>query len=186
VNTVSWTTDGPVNDRLRAFDDVVAWGLAAGVLSRAEAARLHEGAAASPIRAGEAHGHALAIRCVLKDALSALAARRLPLAATTRAFDEAVRDAGARLGVTWRGKRAWRIDDDGLSPVSHRVVWAAAQLATSADAEQVGRCDNPECGWLYLDTTKNHSRRWCSMRDCGSKAKARRYYRRIKRRRKAS
>jgi len=34
------------------------------------------------------------------------------------------------------------------------------------------------CGWLFLDETRNRSRRWCSMKDCGNRAKARRHYRR--------
>ncbi|MFD0480100.1 CGNR zinc finger domain-containing protein [Nonomuraea thailandensis] len=41
-------------------------------------------------------------------------------------------------------------------------------------AQPGGEC--PSCGWLFLDTTRNGSRRWCSMAMCGSQVKSRRYY----------
>ena len=43
-----------------------------------------------------------------------------------------------------------------------------------------GLSEENECTWIFLDETKNHSRRWCSMRDCGNRAKARRHYERAK------
>ena len=59
------------------------------------------------------------------------------------------------------------------------VAWSAAELLGSSESlSKVRQCDGEECGWLFLDLTKNHSRRWCDMDDCGSKAKAKRYYRR--------
>ena len=57
------------------------------------------------------------------------------------------------------------------------VVWSAAELLTSGKTDQVKCCASETCGWLFLDNTKNHSRRWCDMADCGSHAKAKRYYR---------
>jgi predicted RNA-binding Zn ribbon-like protein len=57
------------------------------------------------------------------------------------------------------------------------VVWSAAELLTSEKIDQVKCCASDTCGWLFLDDTKNHSRRWCDMADCGSQAKAKRYYR---------
>jgi predicted RNA-binding Zn ribbon-like protein len=59
------------------------------------------------------------------------------------------------------------------------VAWSAAELLGSSESlAKVRQCAGDECGWLFLDLTKNHSRRWCDMDDCGSKAKAKRYYRR--------
>ena len=57
------------------------------------------------------------------------------------------------------------------------VVWFAAELLTSGKIDQVKCCASETCGWLFLDNTENHSRRWCDMGDCGSQAKAKRYYR---------
>jgi predicted RNA-binding Zn ribbon-like protein len=58
-------------------------------------------------------------------------------------------------------------------------VWAMAQsaagLLTSAAMEHVRACSSPTCRWLFLDTSKNHSRRWCDMKLCGNRMKARRF-----------
>lgn len=55
------------------------------------------------------------------------------------------------------------------------IALSAANLATSELAGRVRRCADPECGWLFLDRSKNRSRRWCDMADCGNRAKARRF-----------
>ena len=55
------------------------------------------------------------------------------------------------------------------------VAVAAADLLTTRDHPLLRECASDECSWLYLDTTRNHSRRWCDMKGCGNKAKVRRY-----------
>jgi predicted RNA-binding Zn ribbon-like protein len=70
------------------------------------------------------------------------------------------------------------LDKAGPAVLRLRIVEAAVALLLSDAIAQVKSC--PGCGWLFLDATKNHSRRWCRMSDCGARAKARRYYRRRK------
>lgn len=60
------------------------------------------------------------------------------------------------------------------------IALSAAGLFTGPQAQRVRECGNHECGWLFLDFSKNHSRKWCDMSDCGNLAKARRYYARQK------
>ncbi|PPK68291.1 CGNR zinc finger domain-containing protein [Actinokineospora auranticolor] len=63
-------------------------------------------------------------------------------------------------------------------PVRAALARLAADLATvliTGEAARVKRCDARECGWLYWDSSRNTSRRWCSMRVCGNRAKARRH-----------
>jgi predicted RNA-binding Zn ribbon-like protein len=72
-------------------------------------------------------------------------------------------------------------DEDLLDSVLWPVVQATVELLTSPDAERVRICEAvlaKECDWLFLDLSRNHSRRWCSMKDCGNRAKARRHYQR--------
>ena len=63
-----------------------------------------------------------------------------------------------------------------------RVTWwvarSAAELMTSPDLPFVRECASYDCGWLFMDTTKNRSRRWCDMSTCGNRAKGRRHYER--------
>jgi predicted RNA-binding Zn ribbon-like protein len=73
--------------------------------------------------------------------------------------------AGARLVPGYA--LAW--DDDVLAP----IAVAAVDLLRSGPLDRISVCD--ACPWLFLDTSRNHSRRWCSMEDCGARAKMRRY-----------
>ncbi|HEY8472141.1 MAG TPA: ABATE domain-containing protein [Natronosporangium sp.] len=74
---------------------------------------------------------------------------------------------GAGFGFDWPGVRTLR----GLL---WRVVASAVALLTTGPLDRLGQC--PSCGWLFLDTSRNRQRRWCSMATCGSREKARRYY----------
>jgi predicted RNA-binding Zn ribbon-like protein len=60
------------------------------------------------------------------------------------------------------------------------VVLAAADLLTSGDRARIHECAGPGCGWLFLDTSRNRRRRWCTMQGCGNRAKARRFYERAR------
>ncbi|MGH7627861.1 MAG: CGNR zinc finger domain-containing protein [Gemmatimonadales bacterium] len=54
------------------------------------------------------------------------------------------------------------------------VVWSAARLLTSEEAARIRRCAGPECGWMYVDRSRNGLRRWCEMDTCGMREKNRR------------
>jgi predicted RNA-binding Zn ribbon-like protein len=56
----------------------------------------------------------------------------------------------------------------------------ALSLFCSPKAARVGVCGGGNCGWLFLDESRGKRRRWCDMNDCGSRAKARRYYQKHK------
>ena len=58
------------------------------------------------------------------------------------------------------------------------VALVAWELLQTDPAGRLRQCDDDACGWLFLDRTKNASRRWCSSADCGNRAKVRRHYRR--------
>jgi predicted RNA-binding Zn ribbon-like protein len=57
---------------------------------------------------------------------------------------------------------------------------AAAELLVSDIRAQIHECGGEGCGWLFLDTSRNHRRRWCTMQGCGNRAKARRFYERTR------
>lgn len=76
-------------------------------------------------------------------------------------------------GYRW----AWH-DADSLESVLWPIIGSAADLLTSPELEKVKLCAADDCGWLFIDGSRNRSRRWCDMSDCGNRAKARRYRRR--------
>ncbi len=75
----------------------------------------------------------------------------------------------------------------GPDPDVHDVLAAELgpgelSLLTSPSLARVRHCASASCGWLFVDVSRNHSRRWCDMEDCGNRAKARRHYARLKER----
>jgi predicted RNA-binding Zn ribbon-like protein len=60
--------------------------------------------------------------------------------------------------------------------VLNPVIRSAADLLVSVDLKKLKFCSDPMCRWLFLDISRNQSRRWCDMKDCGNRAKAKRFY----------
>lgn len=159
-------------DRLTDFGDAVGFAVAAGVLRPAEASRLAQ-ASSSPATLRQLRELRSVIARVMEAMVQSQAPRRDDLDYLGR---EAARAAAlARLGGSRRGvTRAIDVADAGADVIRWRLADAAVALITSGDMKHVKSC--PQCGWFFLDTSKNQSRRWCSMQMCGSAVKSRRYY----------
>ena len=73
---------------------------------------------------------------------------------------------------------AWRIETAGptIATLLAPVLWSAGALLTGPQLAQIRECANDECLWLFVDDSRNRTRRWCSMQSCGNRAKARRHY----------
>ena len=175
-NTVSWGRAGLSEERLRAFSDVVAWGQAAGLVARPRTlvARSRE----RPAQAARALSRALGLRATLHAIFTAIAEGRAPAPGDLRSLNRSLSGSLRRLGVARRSKRydwTWT-DTSALEGLLGPIAWSAARLLTSGEAARVGRCANHDCGWLFVDRSRRHNRRWCEMGECGSRAKARRYY----------
>ena len=54
------------------------------------------------------------------------------------------------------------------------MAWSAAALLTGPEVESIRVCAGPDCGWVYVDRSRNHLRRWCEMETCGTSEKNRR------------
>jgi len=180
LNTIDDWTAAEREDRLAGFPDAVRFGVAAGVITQAEAQAIRSR------RGGEEVGRLRELRGRLERIFGALLARDAPRQAD---LDRLAQDAGAaaaaaRLRVA-RGRVVRRIEvaDAGGATLRWRLAEAAMSLVHSPRWERVKRC--PRCGWFFLDTSKNGSRRWCSMAMCGSATKSRNYYRRTRGRRVA-
>ncbi len=165
----------------RRLEEVLLWGRQTGVLSEAEAKALRHEAAARPARADEALRRAVDFRDSLHRLLLALVeARPVPAEEVARLEAEVQRaQAARRLRWTPAGG-VWSSPDVALlDTVVPRLALAAAELLTTEGWKRVRLCEataDDGCGWLFLDQTRNHSRRWCDMATCGNKHKARRLY----------
>jgi predicted RNA-binding Zn ribbon-like protein len=180
ANTISRRGHAQAHERLHSYGDLVAWARQAGVVTDAEAARLlHEGLRRPPDAAAGLE-RALGVRELVYRLFSAVAAGRSLLAADLDTFNTVLGDtlASARVlptqdGLTW----GWADDPHRLDRILWPVVRSAAELLTSEARRAVRECAADDCTWLFLDRSRNQSRRWCDMRVCGNRAKARRHYR---------
>jgi predicted RNA-binding Zn ribbon-like protein len=161
----------------------VEWSQHAGLLSQAEASAMLERAAQHPELAAATLEQAIALRETIYRIFAALAAGQSPQAADLAAINHALHIALSHLevlpspdGFAW----GWAAQPGDLEPMLWPIVRSAADLLTSSERGQVSRCARAGCDWLFVDTSKNHTRRWCSMNACGSRAKMQRYYRRKK------
>jgi predicted RNA-binding Zn ribbon-like protein len=184
ANTVSRRADRSENrEYLASYGRLVSWGLQTGLVTRAEAERLRAEAADHPRAALAALRRATTVRETIYELLRPLAHGERPQSAALEAFNAALPNAlGAlRVGTEREGFR-WRFEQDAsdLAPMLAPVLRAAADLLTSDGIARVRECDSESCFWLFLDTSKSGTRRWCDMKVCGNRAKARRHHQRIK------
>ena len=181
ANTVNWHASPHPVEELKDYDDLVAWATRVGLLTERQAQHLRQEAARRPEEAAEVLDRAQLTREAIYHLLSAEARGQAGDPAAVATLNDALAEAmaHARLNVTAEGF-AWDwagADPAALDQMLWPVVQSAVDLLTSPELDRVGECaDDRGCGWLFLDMTKNRSRRWCDMRDCGNRAKARRHY----------
>lgn len=180
VNTEGGERNGPP-ERLASFDDLVAWSLHAGVRDEDEAGRLEELGRKRPGEASRVFDRAIELRESLYRIFLAAISGESPGRRDLEVLDRELAEAQAHLRVVpGEGRFVWRFvdGDDRLDRLLWEIVDDAADLLSSDDLERVKECHGRSCTWLFLDESRNRSRRWCDMGDCGNRAKARRYYRR--------
>jgi len=182
TNTVNGRYPSFNGEYLNSYDDLLLWSARAGSMTPGEAQVLHQAAARQPNQAAVVLGQAVELREAMYHIFSAVANESTPMQDDLARLNFHLSQALGQLEIrpvsdsfawTWAG-----------SPVDlGRVLWplvrSAADLLTSDRLNRVHECPPPEgCGWLFLDMSKNHSRRWCDMKTCGNAAKARRHYQR--------
>jgi predicted RNA-binding Zn ribbon-like protein len=186
VNTVDWRWDPERrHDLLAGIDDLIAWAAKARVLSGPDARALTAAAERHPRRAGVALQRARRLREALAGVFEAAASGGRPATADLRLFNAFTHAALSRRCLENRGAEyiwAWAgAERRPLDAVLWPIALAGAELLTSADRSKVRTCAAHDCGWLFLDTSRSRRRRWCTMRSCGNRAKARRFYARTPR-----
>jgi predicted RNA-binding Zn ribbon-like protein len=185
VNTVGGRRESVASEHLHRFSDLVAWAAQAELLTQAEARALSREALAHPAEAEGALLRARAYREALYRVMRSLLEPRPPGAADMEALEVEFQRAlaGRRLEVV-AGRLRWTAPDVPLlDVVLSRVALASMELLASESFERVRQCEATSangCGWLFLDETRNHSRRWCEMATCGNQHKARRHYARVR------
>ena len=178
----TWSDRGrPETDQLRGYSDLLAFALQTGLLAGGEDARLAGRADRDPPAAEEALAHSRGLREDLYRIFSAVADSRAPADGDVERLNAALPEALSRLRLERRGAElvwGWAAPEAPLEAPLWPVLRSAAELLTSEERQRVRECAGAACTWLFLDRSRNRSRRWCSMETCGNRAKAHRHYRR--------
>jgi predicted RNA-binding Zn ribbon-like protein len=177
ANTVSDRhTTAPI-ERVRGYPDLVSFARQTGVVTAGQAAALLGRARRDDRAAGRSHARAVALRNAMYRLFAAVARQEPPAVEDVENLDREL----DRLCIGADLSLAWRDPPDTLDGFMGAVVHDAVRLVTDpAERSRVRLCEAPDCVWLFYDSSRNRSRRWCDMRQCGNRMKARRHYARGK------
>jgi len=171
-------SDNP-RELLSSYSDLIAWGQYAHVLMDAEAEQLLAEADLHPAKASSALQQDIMLREALYRMFLAIVEGTVPEEGDLALLNIALAEAMSHTrimpkadGFIWD----WVDKEKAFDRILWQVTRSAADLLTSEQLPDVQACAAEDCRWLFLDTSKNHSRRWCDMKSCGNRAKARRHY----------
>ena len=183
MNTVDERLSSQPEERLTGFRELAAFGEQAGALSASEARTLRRYGRENARAASALFERSVAVREMMFRILSAVAGNRKVSDADVEAFNDVVRSSDAFSLVTpGEGKAAWQWLDESSNAdrLTGRIMRSAVELLTSHDIQRLKECAADHCGWLFMDNSRSRNRCWCDMKTCGSREKARAYYRRKK------
>jgi predicted RNA-binding Zn ribbon-like protein len=184
ANTVDNRPTQEPKELLGSYSDLVSWSVQAGALQQTDAPRLLRLAGRSPERAERVLARARELREAVFGVFSDLAAgrqaREEPLVLLEGSLKRALgrrRLVRAGTAFAWR----WAPGEEALDAMLLPVVHSAGELLTSQEHARLRECAADNCAWLFLDRSRNGTRRWCDMTVCGNRSKARRFYERSRR-----
>jgi len=180
VNTVGGRdrAGAAIRDKIAAYADLLAWSVLAGTVDRRLASALARLAARDAKEAAHVLARAIRLREALYRIFKCAIEGRRPAEADVDVLRVELcvarshqRLSAHRCGFVWTfPERLTALD---------RILWpiplSAAGLLTAGALTKLRQCGGADCGWLFLDTSRNHRRQWCDMRDCGNRAKVRRF-----------
>jgi predicted RNA-binding Zn ribbon-like protein len=177
VNTLDWRfrSSGP-EELLNRYADLLRFSEQSGLLTSLEARKLTAG---DLVRKKRILSSTKKLRECLASILYATAAGQAPHCEDVKTLSTFARTVRETEDLEWCVSRlqwkANKLRTNALDTPFRKLASAALDLLTSEELNKLSACSNPECRWLFLDGSKNHGRRWCDMKLCGNRIKARRY-----------
>jgi predicted RNA-binding Zn ribbon-like protein len=181
ANTVAWRGSAP-SESLHSVADVLGWLASSKTLPGRALAELRQWFDAHPADVARVYGEVIETRETIYRLLHAVATGAVPAGEDLRQLNRALTEAAPRAYLDRALRRVgWRIDvRPTAASLLAPVLWSAADILVGPDCGRIRQCANHSCLWLFLDDSKNGTRRWCSMQACGNRAKAHRHYLRQK------
>lgn len=187
VNTVADRTSGPGSagdhqsafrrEYLENYGDLIQWSTQVKLLDDDEARKLLAIAEESPRQAETAHRRALVLREALYRLFKSAIEARKPLSSDLEKLNKELAIANKHMSIIHDGDGfSWKPNiGESLDCMLWHVALSAAEILTAGDRPRLRQCVGDPCGWVFLDQSRNRSRQWCDMRDCGNLAKVRRF-----------
>lgn len=181
INTVHDRSVEEPFDYISDYRKLLEWSLKVESLSVSEKKRLEKNAKADRKKANREHENVIKARGVLYDFFLPIAQNKTPADNSQAEFNSLLRQTMSQIELKledhFEVSQGWKNRSDLAYPL-YPVIKSAYDLLTMDKLDRVKECG--ACGWLFLDQSKNKSRKWCSMESCGSNVKAKRYYYRNK------
>lgn len=178
TNTVHDRTDDNPSDDIESYHDLLAFARESRILRAGEAEHLSEIADRRPFEANAVLASATSLREMIFRITAAIVEKRAPDEADLNGLNSALSAAlqhgcivQANGGFRW----SWQEVPDALDRVLWPIAYSALELMTGGDLDRLRMCDADDCSWLFIDTSRNKSRKWCDMKTCGNRAKVARY-----------
>ena len=176
VNTRYWRGSPVPMDELTGFPALLGWletkgGFGSAILKPAESVAVEK-----PAKAEKLFAEAIILREAIHRLFAAAASREALPAADFAAVNAALAVAPARR-VLASAEGGWAVSWSSVSTPAllAPVLWAAADLLLARGERRIRQCANEKCRFLFIDESKNGTRRWCDMSSCGNRAKAHRH-----------
>jgi predicted RNA-binding Zn ribbon-like protein len=183
ANTLAYRGSSPA-ESLHTFADLLKWCGAAGSIPPSLAHQLRGWLDKHPKRAADLFSEAIVLRELIYRVFHAIASGANPDDLDLDLLNRALRDAPLRTIIQRTAEGfGWQVEESksSASSILAPVLWSAGDLLVGPQLTKLRECSNDKCLWLFLDDSKNGTRRWCSMQACGNRAKAHRHYLRQKR-----
>jgi predicted RNA-binding Zn ribbon-like protein len=171
-----------LGDKLVGYSDLVAWSRHSGIVTATEAECLIQESKRNAGAARKVFDRAIRLREALYRICKAIMTGRRPRRVDLETVNDELLEARtheklthAAHGFAWE----WVGSEAALDRMLWSIAHSGAELLTTGDLSRLRECCGEECGWLFEDTSKNRSRQWCDMQDCGNLAKVRRYRTRL-------
>ncbi|WP_077324829.1 CGNR zinc finger domain-containing protein [Virgibacillus siamensis] len=181
ANTVSWHDSSEKSEELlTSYEKLVNWSVHANILKKQQSLSLLKKAERQPSEAKEVLQQAIELRESIYRIFSLVVNNETPASEDLSILNEALSNAYGMIRVV-PGENNFSLEflncEEQLDGMLPPIVQSAIDILISEkELSRVKKCEGDPCGWLFLDTSRNRSRRWCSMADCGNRAKAKRFY----------
>jgi len=178
INTLDDRFSDHPKELLTAYSDLVLFLEQSGLLTHEDADQLLKQSRLKPSEAEDNLRRAIELREAAFAVFSAIIDKRTVPANSLATLNGYIQEAAAQAHlVPAKGAFEWRFDyRSSLASPRWPIARASAELLASGHLQFVRACSSPTCRWFFLDTSKNHRRRWCDMTKCGNRAKVRKFY----------